>query len=241
MPRTCTICSHAQRTAIEADRQHGVSYRTIADRYTLTETSLKRHCASHMAALPQPDRPPTKRTLTPSLTETRDMQRPQGQHIPDVLRRDLQALFLERFCGHGILTRACREAGVTRETIRQWEEHDETFGFRYVEAKEQVNDLYRDEARRRALDGVETHIVSQGKLVRDDEGKPLVEHKYSDTMLQFIMKARMPEYREKQQMELTGKDGGAIQTHAQHEISLDLRTLTPDQLAALRGVLEGMM
>ena len=42
-------------------------------------------------------------------------------------------------------------------------------------------------------------------------GKPLgVMRKYSDVLLMFYAKKRMPEYREKQSMELTGKDGEAL-------------------------------
>ncbi len=50
MPRTCTICSHAQRPAIDRALVDGTTYRTIADRFGLSETALKRHKADHLPA-----------------------------------------------------------------------------------------------------------------------------------------------------------------------------------------------
>jgi hypothetical protein len=50
MPRVCTICSHAQRSEIDRSLVDGATYRTIADRFGLSETALKRHKAEHLPA-----------------------------------------------------------------------------------------------------------------------------------------------------------------------------------------------
>lgn len=50
MPRTCTVCAHPQRARIDAALVAGPTYRTIADRYGLSETALKRHRKDHLPA-----------------------------------------------------------------------------------------------------------------------------------------------------------------------------------------------
>ncbi len=59
------------------------------------------------------------------------------------------------------------------------------------------------EIHRRAIEGWDEPIASAGKRLG-------VMRKYSDVLLIFYAKKRMPEYREKQSMELTGKDGEAL-------------------------------
>ena len=49
MPRTCSICRHPQRHAIEADLRAGLSYRDIARRYNLSKDVICRHRASHVS------------------------------------------------------------------------------------------------------------------------------------------------------------------------------------------------
>jgi hypothetical protein len=48
VPRTCTICTHPERPAIEAALVAGGAYRTIADRFSVSKTALMRHRAEHI-------------------------------------------------------------------------------------------------------------------------------------------------------------------------------------------------
>ncbi len=50
MPRSCTVCAHSQRQEIDRALLEGITYRTIADRFGLSETALKRHKADHVPA-----------------------------------------------------------------------------------------------------------------------------------------------------------------------------------------------
>jgi hypothetical protein len=50
MPRTCTVCTHAERAAIEAALVAGTAFRTIADRFCVSKTALIRHRAEHIPA-----------------------------------------------------------------------------------------------------------------------------------------------------------------------------------------------
>jgi hypothetical protein len=51
MPRTCTVCTHDEAHAINVALVHRESYRTISDRYGLSQTALKRHSRDHLPKL----------------------------------------------------------------------------------------------------------------------------------------------------------------------------------------------
>ena len=48
MPRTCTICRHPERPAINASLVAGEPFRSIADHFELSASALKRHRAAHL-------------------------------------------------------------------------------------------------------------------------------------------------------------------------------------------------
>lgn len=51
MPRTCTICTHAERRAIDAAlAKESDSFRNIAKRYGVSITALSRHKSDHLPA-----------------------------------------------------------------------------------------------------------------------------------------------------------------------------------------------
>lgn len=109
-----------------------------------------------------------------------------------------QELFLESFAQHGIIARACKVADVDRSTVYRWKEHDDQFLVRYNHALEEAKDAIREEIRRRAHDGWDEEVYQLGRYAG-------TVHKYSDTLLIFHAKMLMPEYREKTQVEVSGK------------------------------------
>ena len=49
MPRICTVCTYLQRVAVDTALVRGEgAFRTIADRFGLSATALKRHKAKHL-------------------------------------------------------------------------------------------------------------------------------------------------------------------------------------------------
>ncbi len=48
MPRSCTICGHAERESVDLALVRGTSYRTIADQHGVSKTALIRHKADHL-------------------------------------------------------------------------------------------------------------------------------------------------------------------------------------------------
>jgi transposase len=51
MPRTCTICTHPERAAIDKALVDGQPYRDIAGRYGTSKTALQRHKEDHLREL----------------------------------------------------------------------------------------------------------------------------------------------------------------------------------------------
>ncbi len=105
-------------------------------------------------------------------------------------RAAAQEVFLAAFAETGIITSAAVAAGIGRKAVYEWQEHDEAFSFRFNEARESANDVLRAEILRRAYEGVEEPVYQLAKYVG-------TVRKYSDTLLIFEAKRRMPEYRDK--------------------------------------------
>ena len=112
-------------------------------------------------------------------------------------RKAVQAAFLAAFERSANVTEACHASDIDRSTFYQWLEHDETFTMLYHQAEQIANDAIRAEIKRRGMDGYDEPVYQSGLLVG-------TVHKYSDTLLIFLAKARMSEFREKQQVEVTG-------------------------------------
>ena len=110
---------------------------------------------------------------------------------------------------------ASKAVGAGRRTMYDWREADTDFAAAWDDAYETGTDVLEDEAKRRAVDGVQEPVIYQGKLsmTKDDKGNdiPLTVRKYSDTMLIFMLKGRRPE-KFKDRHEHTGKGGGPIET-----------------------------
>jgi hypothetical protein len=101
-----------------------------------------------------------------------------------------QRQFLARIADGWSITDGAKAVGVRRETIYAHKAADPAFAAALTAAVDAGTDVLEDAARQRAVDGVvhETPIYHQGKPV----GK-VVETKYSDSLLIFLLKARRPE------------------------------------------------
>lgn len=123
-------------------------------------------------------------------------KRPQGIRMTKKRRKYYQKMFLDDFAKHGVMAQACRVAGVDVSLLRYWRK-DVAFEEAFQAAREASDDTLRYEVYRRAVEGVERPVYYQGEVVGH-------ETVYSDRLLEFQAKARMPEYREKQQLEVSG-------------------------------------
>ena len=161
----------------------------------------------------------------------RTSKRRQGVRLTKEERVKAQEQFLNAYRSSGNIRASCMAAGIDRQTVRQWEEHDEEFSLLYHEAEKEVDDLIDAELFRRALHGDKEPIVSMGKVVRDEEtGEILTITKRSDQILMFVARSRMPKYKDKQQLDVNAN------VQSTSAISIDTRALTPHQLADLKAL-----
>lgn len=117
---------------------------------------------------------------------------------------DWRPKFLKAFAETGLVTEAAAKAKVGRRTVYDERERNPDFAAKWAELEEWSTEEMEQEARRRAVLGVEKPIHYKGELVTH-------VREYSDTLLMFLLKARKPEmYRET----LNLKHGGKVR----HEV-----------------------
>lgn len=81
---------------------------------------------------------------------------------------------------------AAQAAGLARGTLYRWRAQSKSFHKAWQDAYDAGTDRLEDEARRRAVEGVEKPVFRGGEIVGHVTD-------YSDTMLMFLLKARRPE------------------------------------------------
>jgi hypothetical protein len=117
--------------------------------------------------------------------------------------------FLTALAGGASITRSCEAANIGRSTAYEWKMADPAFAAAWDDALEAGIDLLEEEARRRAVHGVERPVVAMGKIARNDDGSVLTIREYSDTLLALMLKAKKPqEYRER--LDVNAKLSGGI-------------------------------
>lgn len=104
-----------------------------------------------------------------------------------------RALFLRELAECGNVTHAARAAGYSKRWMLQLRAQDAEFSAAWDDALDEAAEVLERAAWRRAHDGVEEPIVSMGKLVRNDDGTPLTVRKYSDSLMQFLLRGMLPQ------------------------------------------------
>jgi len=131
--------------------------------------------------------------------------------------------FLDLLAQTGNVSQSAEAVGTTRYTVYRARKADPEFAAAWDEAVEVAVIALEDEARRRAYEGVEEPVFYKGEVCGSIQ-------RYSDTLLIFLLKGHKPDkYRDKSHVELTGRDGGPIETR---DATLEeLKKLDPRELA----------
>lgn len=112
--------------------------------------------------------------------------------------------FLAAFEECGSLIRASRWAKISRQNHWKWMHEDPLYPAAFAEAERRSVWSLKDEAVRRAREGLRRAKWHKGKIVG-------YETEFSDTLLIQMLKARAPEeFRERIDQRLTGKDGESL-------------------------------
>lgn len=116
----------------------------------------------------------------------------------------MRALFLEELRKRGNVTDAVAAAGMARTTAYEWREKDPEFAAAWGAALDEAADALEKEAWRRAYEGVEEPLI--GRVERDRDDVITYVRRYSDSLMQLLLKAHKPEkYRERQEVQHSGK------------------------------------
>ena len=115
--------------------------------------------------------------------------------VPALTDRTLRARerFLRALAETANITAACAMAGISRDTAYRWRAHDHGFAAAWTEALDAATDALEAEARRRAMEGVPEPVVSGGRVVLDETGAPLMVRRYSDRLMEVLLRAHRPE------------------------------------------------
>ena len=104
----------------------------------------------------------------------------------EVMDPDVRQAFLEGISQGLTPTKAAQRAQKPRLYFYHWRRMDHTFKVEWDDANEQGADLLEEEARRRAVNGVETPVYDK------DGNLKYTKVEYSDTLLHTLLKAARP-------------------------------------------------
>jgi len=108
------------------------------------------------------------------------------------LSKDRQQRFLAALAGSGNLIAAAQAAGLSEEQV--YELHrDAGFSAEWEAARQKWVNKLEEIARQRAVEGVIVPVISDGKVVRDDDGQAIAKRCYSDELLLALLKSERPE------------------------------------------------
>jgi transposase-like protein len=116
-------------------------------------------------------------------------------------KQERQRLFCRAFEAIGTVSGAAEHVGVDRSLHYKWVQEDEDYRLAFSEAEEKSIDRLEQEARRRAMVGVDEPVFYKGAVVGH-------VRKHSDTLLMFLLNGRRPEVF-KHRQEVTGKKAAA--------------------------------
>lgn len=167
-----------------------------------------------------------------------------GGPMTPAQRKEAKHLFIDYLKTDPNVSAACDVAGIGRNTAYQWREHDKNFADEWEQAIERTKDVARSSIYQRGIIGWDEAIVSNGQLVYEMEplldkdenqiyekgkpkmkrGKPKMVHKWSDSLAALYAKANLPEYKEKQQIDLNAQIT-TLADQAKDELLADLSAM----------------
>lgn len=113
------------------------------------------------------------------------------------IREAKRELFLEAFKKTGIAGNAAKLVNVSTSTVNRWRQNDRAFEAAYNEALAEANGVIEKEAFRRAVEGWDEPVFQGGKQVLSPDGTPAIVHKYSDRLLEVLLRGRIQKYNNK--------------------------------------------
>jgi hypothetical protein len=112
----------------------------------------------------------------------------------------------------GSVRKSAALIGTQTSRLYELRKYDEKFDEAWEKAEDIAAAALEAEAWRRATQGVPETVVSGGKIMRHDDGTPMMIRRHSDRLLELLLRAHLPEkYREHSAIHLYGQNGGPIE------------------------------
>lgn len=144
--------------------------------------------------------------------------------VTDAQRAILQDRFLGEFAKCGVIRRAAAEAGCSRQVIYEWLKNPE-FKARYETAESDALDVIREAIHDRGVEGWDEPVYQGGRYVGS-------VRKYSDSLLQFLARKRLPECRDKEAIEASEQPDA----NAPRKVEVTIREVSDwDSVTRVRG------
>ncbi|MGH7114212.1 MAG: hypothetical protein ACREE9_06930 [Stellaceae bacterium] len=109
------------------------------------------------------------------------------------ISRERQVKFLEALISEGTAAAAAESLGSNKARMHEARTSDPMFAAEWDKAEQATTDRLEREAWRRAIEGVQEPLVSDGRVVRDDNERPISIKRHSDALLIALLQARRPE------------------------------------------------
>ena len=127
-------------------------------------------------------------------------------------------VFLEHLKTFGIPVAAAKAASPLASdrhgafsSFRDLAKRDAGFALAWQAAQEEANAELERTAYDRAVTGVNEPIYQAGERMVDEDGNPAVIVRYSDRLLERLLARRMPQWREKRGLEVSGGLSGTVE------------------------------
>jgi transposase-like protein len=114
-----------------------------------------------------------------------------GRATTDATPQRVRATFLRELRKRGNVSDAARKARIDRTTAYRWRDAEPEFAAAWDEAIEHAIDVMESEAYRRAVEGVDEPVF--GRIGKDQDGEVGTIRKYSDALMNTLLKAHRPE------------------------------------------------
>lgn len=154
------------------------------------------------------------------------VDRPTRALSREAARKEAKAKFIEFLREDPTVSLACEYIDMSRESVYNWREKDQKFAKAWDDALERAKDVARSSIYKRGILGWEEPMVSMGQIVCEEKllldqdgnpqfdkrgkpimvkGEPILMRKWSDGLALAYAKANLPEYKEKQQIDINAQ------------------------------------
>lgn len=198
---------------VKEQREHCLDQVSITEDRELTVWALGGFAPTDRLEIPEffNSSPPYHKTFAPALSWD-SIRVQQFIHAENEYRillvQSMNKFIADLRATRGMVSKASRASGIPRGKLDKLRFRLEAFDELWYEVEEEVTDELEEAVLSRAIDGVPEPVYHQGV-------KCGTKQKYSDSLASMALQGRRPDkYKQKSTQELTGPDGGPLQSES---------------------------